>query len=167
MLVSPRAALGTATILASLQQSADFFCKEVEPGRHRQEDPFLSSRSPTAETRRRERRQCRCKSCREHQPSPAELRLGGPSRPASIKVMQRTFNPLNRERYPGGPPTFAGSSNSRTSPFEGEDDGANPSPAAKSPDGETGSYLAYIQKLEARLLLGRPLHKEQTPKTNL
>jgi hypothetical protein len=24
--------------------------------------------------------------------------------PASIKVMQRTFNPLNRERYPGGPP---------------------------------------------------------------
>ena len=25
-------------------------------------------------------------------------------RPASIKVMQRTFNPLNRERYPGGPP---------------------------------------------------------------
>ena len=25
-------------------------------------------------------------------------------RPASIKVMQRTFNPLNGERYPGGPP---------------------------------------------------------------
>ena len=23
---------------------------------------------------------------------------------AIIKVMQRTFNPLNRERYPGGPP---------------------------------------------------------------
>ncbi len=27
----------------------------------------FSSRSPTAETRRRERRQCRCKPCREHQ----------------------------------------------------------------------------------------------------
>lgn len=25
-------------------------------------------------------------------------------RPASIKVMQRTFNPWNRARYPGGPP---------------------------------------------------------------
>ena len=34
-----------------------------------------------------------CDSCREHQ-----------FRPASIKVMQRTFNPLNREDYPGGPP---------------------------------------------------------------
>ena len=38
-----------------------------------------------------------CESCREHQ-----------FRPASIKVMQRTFNPLNRERYPGGPPTLPG-----------------------------------------------------------
>jgi len=28
---------------------------------------FHRSRSPTAETRRRERRQCRCESCREHQ----------------------------------------------------------------------------------------------------
>jgi hypothetical protein len=27
--------------------------------------------------------------------------------PASIEVMQRTFNPWNRERYPGGPPSFA------------------------------------------------------------
>jgi hypothetical protein len=55
--------------------------------------------------------------------------------------MQRTFNPLNRERYPGGPPTFAlsfgsasqfiaGSFNSRTSPFEGDRGGASPSPAA-------------------------------------
>ena len=86
--------------------------------------------------------------------------------PASIKVMQRTFNPLNWERYPGGPPSSdwsdgvvdcwsvagiwrwvcahqsntlplhypisrrAGSSNSRTSPFEGERGGASPSPAA-------------------------------------
>ena len=27
-------------------------------------------------------------------------------RPASIKVMQRTFNPQNRARYPGGPPSL-------------------------------------------------------------
>ncbi len=53
---------------------------------------FVRARTPTAETRRRERRQCGRESCREHQ-----------FRPASIKVMQRTFNPLNRERYPGGP----------------------------------------------------------------
>ncbi len=52
-----------------------------------------------------------------------------PFRPASIKVMQRTFNPLNRERYPGGPP-LPGRLTSRTSPFEGERGGANPSPAA-------------------------------------
>ena len=62
------------------------------------------SRSPTAEARRRERRQCRCESCREHQPSLFELRLGEPVWPASIKVMQRTFNPQNRAHYPGGPP---------------------------------------------------------------
>jgi hypothetical protein len=36
------------------------------------------SRSPIAETRRRERRQCGCKSRREHQPSFVELRLGEP-----------------------------------------------------------------------------------------
>ena len=52
-----------------------------------------------------------------------------PFRPASIKVMQRTFNPLNRERYPGGPP-LPGRLISRTSPFEGERAGANPAPAA-------------------------------------
>ena len=50
--VVPRAALGTATIFASMQQPADFFCKEISPGRHRLEAPFLCSRSPTAETRR-------------------------------------------------------------------------------------------------------------------
>jgi hypothetical protein len=33
---------------------------------------FSCSRSPTAETRRRERRQCRCESCREHQFQGAE-----------------------------------------------------------------------------------------------
>ena len=37
--------------------------------------------------------------------SPVQVRIlpRAPFRPASIKVMQRTFNPLNRERYPGGP----------------------------------------------------------------
>jgi hypothetical protein len=37
----PRAALGTATIFASMQQPADFFCKEIEPEHHRLEAPFL------------------------------------------------------------------------------------------------------------------------------
>jgi hypothetical protein len=36
----PGAALGTATIFASMQQPVDFFCKEIEPGQHRLEDPF-------------------------------------------------------------------------------------------------------------------------------
>src|SRR5256885_14716545 len=37
----PRAALGTATIYASLQQPVDFFCKEIVPGQHRLEAPLL------------------------------------------------------------------------------------------------------------------------------
>jgi hypothetical protein len=48
---TPRAALGTATslryssfgsaaIFASMQQPADFFCKEIEPEHHRLEAPF-------------------------------------------------------------------------------------------------------------------------------
>ena len=36
----PRAALGTATIYASLQQPVDFFCKEIVPGQHRREAPI-------------------------------------------------------------------------------------------------------------------------------
>ena len=36
-----RAALGTATIFASMQQPADFFCKEISPEHHRLEAPFL------------------------------------------------------------------------------------------------------------------------------
>ena len=71
----PGAAPGTARYLhaghdegfASMQQAADFFCKEILPGRHRLEAPIFRSCSPIAEARRRERRQCRCKSCREHQ----------------------------------------------------------------------------------------------------
>ena len=35
-----RAALETATVSASTQQPADFFCKEFLPGQHRLEDPF-------------------------------------------------------------------------------------------------------------------------------
>src|SRR5437667_9252659 len=89
---------GDCDHFASMQQPADFFCKEIVSERHRLEAPFHSARVvQPAETRRRERRQCGCESCREHQ-----------FRPASIKVMQRTFNPLNRERYPGGPPTLPG-----------------------------------------------------------
>ena len=38
---TPRAALGTATISSSMQQPADFFCKEIVPGQHRLEAPFL------------------------------------------------------------------------------------------------------------------------------
>jgi len=36
-----RAALETATVCASTQQPADFFCKEFLPGQHRLEDPQL------------------------------------------------------------------------------------------------------------------------------
>src|SRR5437899_8340967 len=79
---------GDCEHFASMQQPADFFCKEIVSERHRLEAPFHSARVvQPAETRRRERRQCGCESCREHQ-----------FRPASIKVMQRTFNPLNSER---------------------------------------------------------------------
>jgi len=35
------AAPETATISASMQQPVDFFCKEILPGQHRLEDPFL------------------------------------------------------------------------------------------------------------------------------
>ena len=54
----PRAALGIATIFASMQQPADRFCKAILPEHHRLEDPICwwpcasSSRSPTEETRR-------------------------------------------------------------------------------------------------------------------
>ena len=35
------AAPETATIFASMQQPADFFCKETLPGQHRLEAPFI------------------------------------------------------------------------------------------------------------------------------
>jgi hypothetical protein len=68
----------TATILASMQQPADFFCKEFLPGRHRLEAPFHFARRAQAlagghqEIQRSECRQCRCpwwpcaSPCREH-----------------------------------------------------------------------------------------------------
>src|SRR5205814_7789635 len=78
---------------ASLQQSVDFFCKEIVPVQLRVEAPFLS----LASSNRRDT---------TSRASPVRVRIlpRAPFRPASIKVMQRTFNPLNRERYPGGPP---------------------------------------------------------------
>ena len=168
------------------------FIRQPCPGQHWGLRPFQPdcSRSPTAETRRRERRQCRCESCREHQ---FFLRA------ASIKVMQRSFKPQNTGQYRGSPPSskwivgvmdcwslptcqshctpciqslqphcstlLAGSSNSRTAPFEGARGGANPSPAAisnlkskfRTLGGEIGSCLAYTQKSEGQNLPERPL----------
>jgi hypothetical protein len=40
-LAPPRAALGTATIFASMQQPADFFCKEILPEHPRLGAPLL------------------------------------------------------------------------------------------------------------------------------
>ena len=40
----PRAALGIATIFASMQQPVDRFCKAILPERHRLEDPILALR---------------------------------------------------------------------------------------------------------------------------
>ncbi len=168
----PPPSFGWRAILASWQQPAGALCTDAEPEQHRREAPSHRSRSPSV-----------CTRPRDTTPRASSLHVqllpraptwcspsGGsasPLWPASIEVMQRTFNPRNRERYPGGPPSFAlsppwtgsergmpsvacgeggpqpsgselrmarqdfaGSSNSRTSPFEGEDDGAIPSPAA-------------------------------------
>src|SRR5947208_1491012 len=41
----PKAALGTATIYASLQQPVDYFCKEIMPGQHRREAPICIFRA--------------------------------------------------------------------------------------------------------------------------
>ena len=56
---------------------------------------FVRSRSPTSRDT-------------TSRASPVRVRIlpRASFRPASIKVMQRTFNPLNRARYPGGPPIF-------------------------------------------------------------
>ena len=60
---------------------------------------FLCSRSPTAETRRRERRQCRCESCRGHQFHGAEATVD----------RHRTFNPPTvRLQLPPAPPFRCG-----------------------------------------------------------
>ena len=64
----PRAAPGTATIFRLLAEAlpTSFVRKSCRGSTGWRLHEF-SSRSPTAETRRRERRQCGCKSCREHQ----------------------------------------------------------------------------------------------------
>ena len=136
-----RAALETATIsppCGSLQAS---FVRKSRRGSTGGRLHFLRSRSPTAETRRRERRQCRCESCREHH----FLAL------QALTVMQRTFNPwkagpcaticgaeATADRHPtfnrvctsGSTIFLPGRLISRTPPFEGEHGGANPAPAA-------------------------------------
>ena len=62
----PRAALGIATTSPPCgSPQASFVSKSRRGGTGRRLQPFRS-RSPTAETRRRERRQCRRESCREH-----------------------------------------------------------------------------------------------------
>ncbi len=62
-----------------------------------------------------------------------------------------------RLQLPPAPPFIAGSSKSRTSPFEGEDERASRSPAANVPlGGETGSCLSYKQMSKVRLLPERP-----------
>src|SRR5262249_20810428 len=82
------------------------------------------SRSPTAETRRRDRRQCRCKSCREHHLPFAEAK---PQQTGTGLLIRRGEVATTSDST-----NFAGSSNRRTSPFEGEDAGANPAPATSS-----------------------------------
>jgi hypothetical protein len=92
--------------LASMQQPANRFCKAILPEHHRLEASFHFARAVQAlagghqETRRRERRQCRCNGGRAQAPAAStSLRSSGFGsastifRPVSIKVMQRTFNP--------------------------------------------------------------------------
>ena len=82
-----------------MQQPADFFCKEFLPEHPRLEAPFLRGTAQAACVA-----QCRGTTSRT---SPVQVQVlpRAPIWPASIKVMQRTFNPQNRARYPGGPPT--------------------------------------------------------------
>ena len=75
------------------------------PGRNPWADCSVANRkrqisSPTARVAQRRGTTLRAS------PVPVRIRPRAPFRPASIKVMQRTFNPLNGERYPGGPPAF-------------------------------------------------------------
>ena len=90
------------------------------PGQHRGLRPFLPPCSSLWISF--VKRPCRCNSggrlqsfCSRTQrrgttsrTSPVQVRAlpRAPFWPASIKVMHRTFNPLNRERYPGGPPIY-------------------------------------------------------------
>ena len=81
---------------------------------------LLRSGSPTAEARRRGRRQCRCDSCHEH-------------RFKELKPQQTGTGLLIRYgevATTSGSTTLAGSSNRRTAPFEGANAGAIPAPVA-------------------------------------
>ena len=87
---------------------ADFPCKKVVPGQDRREAPIRcapanSSRSPSLcrQPPRHDVESVVLVAVRKHQ---RRILPRAPFRPASIKVMQRTFNPWNRARYPGGPP---------------------------------------------------------------
>ena len=62
----PRAALGIATISPPCGSPQASFVRKSGRGSTGRRPHPVRSRSPTAETRRRERRQCRCESCREH-----------------------------------------------------------------------------------------------------
>ena len=93
---------------------------QPRPGQHRGLRPFL----PLCSSLRISfvKRPCRCNSggrlqsfcsrspTQRHDVENVDSAGASPAastnsiRPASIKVMQRTFNPLNGERYPGGPP---------------------------------------------------------------
>src|SRR5437870_5808051 len=104
----------------------------------------------SAKALRRERRQCGC---------PAAAGPRAPFQAASIKVMQRTFNPFNEERYPGGL-LFPSRLTSRMLDFESGDRGAEPRSGGFikcfSPVGVIATRLAYIQKSEEHNLHGRP-----------
>lgn len=98
------------------QRHVHFFARAVQQPRHDVESVASAGAIPVAST---SLRLAGCGSARQ-------------SRPASIKVMQRTFNPLNRERYPGGPPIHFTASwcNRSMSGFDPVGPGANPGEAA-------------------------------------
>ena len=118
----PRAALGTATILPPCSSLRVSFVKNSCRGSTDWSIQFLRSRSPTEETRRRERRQCKCESCREHhftESKPQQTGTGLLIRHGEVATTSGSTN----SKMPGR-------LISRTSPFEGDCGGANPSPAA-------------------------------------
>ena len=128
----PRAALGTATIPPPCSSLRISFVKKPRRSIPGWRLHFLCSRSPTAETRCRERRQCRRESCREHPPSLCELRRAGQF--MELKPQQTGTGLLIRY---GKVATTSGSTislrdgvTSNSALFESAFVGANPAPAA-------------------------------------